>query len=76
MEYPNGIERTSFFENIKKVENKKDPSLHIDHVGGERLYLDYSGDKAHYTDRETGQIIEVEIFLLLAGVQVAIHILK
>jgi transposase len=37
------------------------------HVGGDKMFVDYSGTKAHYTERATGEAIEVELFVAVLG---------
>jgi transposase len=37
------------------------------HRAGEKGFLDYSGKKAHYIDRETGEVVDVELFVAVLG---------
>ena len=64
---PEGIGRSSFYNGIKKVTQKLKVDLHIEHIGGEKLYLDYSGDKLRYYDDDLKKGIEVEVFLASWG---------
>lgn len=64
---PNGIGRSTFFNGIRAVTKKLKVDLHIDHIGGEKLYLDYSGDKLSYFDTKLKRDIEVEVFLASWG---------
>ena len=41
--------------------------LHIDHIGGERLYLDYSGDKLTYFDADANEERQAEVFVASWG---------
>ncbi len=37
------------------------------HVGGDKLFVDYSGKKPHIVDPATGEVIEVELFVAVLG---------
>jgi transposase len=37
------------------------------HRAGEKLFIDYSGKKPRLVDRETGEVIEVELFVAVLG---------
>lgn len=39
------------------------------HIAGERLFVDYSGKKPQIVNRFTGEIIDVELFVHLLGIQ-------
>lgn len=66
-ENPKGIGRTTFFEGIRAATNKLKVDLHIEHIGGEKLYLDYSGDKLSYFDKELGKEMQAEVFVASWG---------
>ena len=42
-------------------------SVRIQHRGGEKAFVDYSGKKARLTDPQTGQVREVELFVMTLG---------
>lgn len=44
-----------------------EPSMRQVHRAGEKVFIDYSGKKPHLVDRETGEIIEVELFVAVLG---------
>lgn len=67
LSYPNGIKRTTFFNEISKRLSKVSPSLKMVHKGGEKLSLDYSGSKLEYFDVRTNQVVEVEVFVASFG---------
>jgi transposase len=37
------------------------------HRAGEKVFIDYSGKRPHIVDRETGEVIEVELFVAVLG---------
>ena len=52
---------------INEWVKKADPVMRINHKAGEKMFIDFSGDKAHYQDPATGKIIEAELFVAVLG---------
>lgn len=57
-----GVGRSAFYRHCKEVERCKSV-LKNDFHGGEYFFVDYSGDRLSYRDRETGKLVMVEIFV-------------
>jgi hypothetical protein len=34
--------------------------MHIDHKAGDKVYVDYAGDKLYYVDPSTGEVLMAE----------------
>jgi len=62
-ENPEGIGRTKFYSDFKKYLNKHDLQMRTDYKGGDKLFVDYSGDSLRYVDRETGEVVKTEMFV-------------
>ena len=45
----------------------KNPVMHIEHKAGEKMYVDYAGDKLFIIDEATGEIKPVEVFVGILG---------
>ncbi len=41
--------------------------MRFEHKAGEKLFVDFSGDTPAYVDRETGELISVELFVAVIG---------
>ena len=41
------------------------PIAHLEHKAGDKMYIDYAGDKLSLIDRETGEILSVEVFVAI-----------
>lgn len=65
--HPNGYKRTQFYELCEQYTRTLDPVMRMVHKGGEKLFVDFSGDKPHHVDRETGEIISAELFVAVMG---------
>lgn len=64
---PDGYERTQFYQLYHEWAKKGDPVMRFTHKAGEKMFVDFSGDKAHYQDPATGKIIEAELFVSVLG---------
>lgn len=62
-DYPRGYERTQFFFHLAQLSRARKPSAVLTHKPGDKLFIDFSGKKAHYTDRKTGELIACELFV-------------
>jgi transposase len=66
-EHPNGYGLTQFRfhyrQNANACKESHSTVLGDLHVGGEKLYLDFSGDRLEYIDMETGEIVKVQTFV-------------
>lgn len=43
------------------------PTMHMEHKAGDKLYVDFAGDKLSIIDQQTGEIKPVEIFVAILG---------
>jgi len=64
---PDGYERSRFYALYRTWAKKADPVMRFTHKAGEKMFIDFSGDKAHYQDPATGKIIEAELFISVLG---------
>jgi transposase len=64
---PDGYGRTRFYELYNEWAKKADPVMRFTHKAGEKMFIDFSGDKAHYQDPATGKTIEAELFVSVLG---------
>ncbi len=64
---PDGYGRTRFYELYNDWAKRADPVMRFTHKAGEKMFIDFSGDKAHYQDPQTGKIIEAELFVSVLG---------
>jgi len=66
--YPQGYGYTQFKEHVQKAFAVQHATMHIDHKMGEKLLVDYAGDRLNLTDRASGELHPVELFVcVLAG---------
>lgn len=65
--FPQGLGRSSFYERLCQHARDKNVTLHQNHIGGDKLFVDYSGDRPSYIDLETGELKPVELFVARKG---------
>lgn len=64
-EMPNGYGLSQFRFHYRQNTVSQRPTTVLKdlHQGGDMLYLDYAGDPMGYVDRETGEMIKVQVFV-------------
>ena len=56
---------TQFMEHYKRKHAKIRGSMKLEHEAGKEVYIDYAGKKLHIVDKETGELIPVEVFVAI-----------
>lgn len=64
---PDGYGRTQFFEIHRQHTKTLHPVMRFSHKGGDKLFVDFSGDRPHYVNQETGEVIHAELFVAVLG---------
>lgn len=64
---PDGYELTQFNLYYREYCKRNSGSMHIPHKAGDKMYIDYAGDKLQIVDKATGEIIKVEVFAAILG---------
>ena len=61
--YPQGYRYTQFCLHFRTWLGKTKPGGKLVHKAAEKLFIDFCGKKLSYTDRATGEVIPVEVFV-------------
>jgi transposase len=64
---PTGYRYTAFCEHYRQWLSKHRLSMRQVHLGGEKMFVDYSGKKPHLVDAKTGEVLDVELFVAVLG---------
>ena len=64
-EFPNGYKRSQFYRILQTYLIQSAPVAHLEHKAGDRMYVDFAGDRLHLVDKETGEKIPVEVFVAI-----------
>lgn len=62
-DFPNGYRPTQFYFHLSQHLRARKPSMVLNHQPGEKLFVDFAGKKLSTIDRETGEIIEQQVFV-------------
>lgn len=66
-QYPEGYKVSQFKNHYNQWLRRSKPVMHIDHIAGDKMYIDYAGEKLHLVDEHTGEITNVEVFISVLG---------
>lgn len=66
-EQPGGYAYTQFCEHYRRWKRRQRPPMRQTHKAGEKLLVDYSGNKPWIVDPRTGERREVELFVAAMG---------
>jgi transposase len=65
--YSDGYRYSQFCELYRQWLGKRGLVMRQEHHAGEKLFIDYAGQKPHYTDPQTGERVDVELFVAVLG---------
>lgn len=60
---PDGYRYTQFCEYIRRYQRRNEAVMHFNHKPGEQMQVDFAGDKLHYVDRDTGEVVPCEVLV-------------
>ncbi len=65
--HPDGVKRSQFNHYYVQWKAQVNPVMHIEHKVGDKLYIDFAGDKLKIIDKETGEERAIEVFVAILG---------
>ena len=65
--HPQGYQYSQFCGLYKKWKRNVDVVMRQEHRAGEKMFVDYCGDKVEVVDAETGEIAEASVFVAVLG---------
>ncbi len=63
LKYPQGYRFTQFCFHLNQQLVVSNPTMVLTHQPGEKLFIDFAGDKLSYCNKATGEIIMCEVFV-------------
>ena len=64
---PDGFKHTQFNEHYRQWSKRTNATMHVDHKAGDKMYVDFAGEKLQITDPDTGEVSKVEVFVAILG---------
>jgi len=65
--YPDGFKHTQFHSHYKQWTKRTNATMHVDHKAGDKMYVDYAGEKLQIVYPDSGEVIKVEVFVAILG---------
>ena len=62
-EHPDGFKITQYRRYFRKWKQQNSPTMHIEHKAGDKLYVDFTGEKMEYVDSASGVVQPVDVFV-------------
>lgn len=66
-DHPDGFGLSQFKHHLAQWKAHTNPTMRMEHKAGDKLYVDFAGDKLRIVDEKTGEISEVEVFVAILG---------
>lgn len=66
-QHPDGLRYSAFCEHYRQWKNRQRLSMRQVHKAGEKAFVDYSGKKPQIVDPQTGEVVDVELFVAVLG---------
>lgn len=66
-QYPDGVGRSQFNHYYVQWKGQVNPSMHMEHKAGDKMYVDFAGDRLSIIARVSGEISDVEVFVAILG---------
>jgi transposase len=62
-----GFGKTAFYRHYNLWSQRTSGSLHVEHKAGDKVFVDFAGEKVSYVEPTTGVIKEAQVFLATLG---------
>ena len=56
---------TQFMEHYRRKYSKIKGSMKLEHEAGKEMFIDYAGKKLHIVEKDTGEVVPVEVFVAI-----------
>jgi transposase len=66
-DHPDGYRLSQFKNHFARWQNQQNPTMRMEHKAGDKMYVDFAGDKLSIVDKSTGEQQYVEIFVSILG---------
>lgn len=66
-ENPEGYSYGHFCDLFQQWRKASEVTMHLEHKAGDKLFIDYAGEKLEIVDKETGEITDVQVYAGILG---------
>jgi len=64
---PDGFKSSAFLERLNAFMRVGKGSMRIEHKAGDKMFVDFTGEKLHLVDKLSGEVTDVEVFVAILG---------
>ena len=64
---PGGYGHSQFHNHFTTYIGRAKAVMHMEHKAGDKMYIDFAGEKLSITDMQTGEVQPVEVFIAILG---------
>ena len=65
--HSDGVGLSQFKHYFSQWKAQVNPTMHMEHKAGDKLYVDFAGDKLEIINEQTGELKPVEVFVAILG---------
>ena len=65
--HPDGFGKSQFKHYFAQWKAQVNPTMRMEHKAGDKLYVDFAGDKLSIIDKQTGEVQLAEVFVAILG---------
>lgn len=65
--HPDGYGLSQFKILYRRWAQMVNATMHVEHIAGDKVYVDFAGDKLSLVDPNTGEVVKVEVFVAILG---------
>jgi transposase len=65
--HPEGVGRSQFNFYFSQWKDSVNPTMKMEHKAGDKMYVDFAGEKLHYVNPDDGEWVQCEVFLAVLG---------
>ena len=65
--YPDGYSYPHFCSYLRGWMTTRGATMHFEHCPADKIYIDFTGKKLHWVDRQTGAVNDVEVYVAILG---------
>jgi transposase len=67
LQHPDGFKITAFYNHYNLWRKRALPSMHMTHKAGDKMFVDYTGEKLEVVDPASGEVKKMEVFVAILG---------
>lgn len=64
-QHPDGYGKTAYYRHYGLWNRRSKPSMHLEHKAGDKMFVDFTGEKLPMIDPHTGELVYAECFVAI-----------